>query len=55
MFDTGGIKAQVINIQNNQPIEGANVKLSDSTDQTIRTGSDGILNSTTYRRLTITF
>lgn len=41
MANTGGIKAQVIDIRNNQPIAGATVKLSVPDNQTTQTGSDG--------------
>lgn len=41
MADTGGLKALVINIPNNQPIEGATVKLSGPVDKTTKTASNG--------------
>jgi len=41
MADTGGITAQVVNIRNNQPIDGATVKLSGAANDSAATGSDG--------------
>lgn len=41
MADTGGIKAKVINIKNNQPIESATSKLSGPVDETTNTNQDG--------------
>lgn len=41
MADTGGIKAQVINMRNNQPVENATVKLSGPVDKSKNTDPNG--------------
>lgn len=41
MANTSGLKAQVIDIRNNQPIEGATLKLSGHDNQSTQTNSDG--------------
>jgi hypothetical protein len=41
MADTGSISGQVINIRNNQPIEGATVKVSGPTDGSTTTDPNG--------------
>ena len=41
MADTGSVSGQVINIRNNQPIDGATVKISGPTDGSATTDPNG--------------